>query len=94
MKNINFKKMAQYLRQTFKAINFIIGLIVLGAIFCILGYVFYLMTDDKGHCLSEGHGVWDADRQECRQDCLTWRKDIGCIPITEENIIKKEKGLL
>ncbi len=84
------KKITQYLQKFFKILTFMGGL----AVIVIVCYVGYLMIDDKALCLSEGHGVWDADRRECRQDCLTWREDIGCVPITKENIIKKEKGLL
>ena len=90
MININLNETTQYLRKTFKILTFIIGLVVI----TIICYAGYLMIDDKAQCLSEGQGVWDADRRECRQECLTWREDIGCVPITKENIIKKEKGLL
>ena len=83
-------KTTQYLRQAFKILIFMGGLVVI----VIVCYVGYLMIDDKACCLSEGYGVWDADKRECRQDCLTWREDIGCVPITKENITKKEKGLL
>ena len=84
------KKITQYLRQAFKVLTFLVGLVVI----VIICYAGYLMMDDKAWCLSEGHGVWDADRRECRQDCLTWREDIGCVPLTKKNITKKEKGLL
>ena len=73
-------KTTQYLRQAFKVLTFIVGMVVI-AIICYAGY---LMMDDKAWCLSEGHGVWDADKRECRQG----------VPITKENITKKEKGLL
>ena len=88
--NIKLNKILLYLRKLFKLLFLIVGWFVIAIICCAV----YLATDEKGWCLSEGHGVWDADRRECRQDCLTWREDIGCVPITEENIIKKEKGLL
>ncbi len=88
--NINLNKISQYLRKTLKGLFLIVGWFII-AIIC---YAVYLAMDEKGRCLSEGHGVWDADRRECRQDCLTWREDIGCVPITKENIIKKEKGVL
>lgn len=91
MISINLKKITQYLLKAIKMASLVIGLAIIAIICYIIGY---LLTDEEGWCLSEGHGVWDADRQECRQDCLTWRKDIGCVPITEDNIRKKEKGLL
>ena len=63
----------------------------------ILSY-FYLIPVVEQHgadrCLDSGRGVWDYNRHECRQDCLTWNKDVGCVPITEENINEKSKGLL
>ena len=90
MININLSKITQYLRQAFKVLTFIVGMVVI----VVICYDGYLMMDDKAWCLSEGDGVWDADKRECRQDCLTWREDIGCVPITQENITKKEKGLL
>ena len=83
-------KITQYLRQALKVLTFIVGMVVI----VVICYAGYLMLDDKAWCLSEGHGVWDADKRECRQDCLTWREDIGCVPITKENITKKEKELL
>lgn len=90
MKNINLQKILRYLWNFFRSICFIIGLgTIVG-----LGYIVFLLMDNEGRCLSEGYGVWDADKHECRQDCLTWRKDLGCVPITEENIRKKEKGKL
>jgi hypothetical protein len=90
MQNIKIPKIVKYLWKGFKVLCFIVGLATMvGA-----GVLVYILTDNVANCLSEGHGVWDDDRKECRQDCLTWRKDLGCVPITEENARKKEQGLL
>ena len=56
--------------------------------------VLFLAFDHQGHCLSEENGVWDDEQKICRQDCLTWNKKDGCVPVTEENIKKKEQGKL
>lgn len=60
----------------------------------IISSILFLMFDREGYCLSEEGGVWDDNQKICRQDCLTWNKKDGCIPITEENIRKKEQGEL
>ena len=70
-----------------------LGFCVFVCLAAILVFI-YLAFDDKGHCLSEEGGVWDDNQKICRQDCLTWNKKDGCIPITEENIKKKEQGKL
>ena len=46
----------------------------------ILSFLF-LMFDREGYCLSEEHGVWDANQKICRHDCLKWSKTDGCIPL-------------
>ncbi|MBO4285324.1 MAG: hypothetical protein J5895_03735 [Alphaproteobacteria bacterium] len=66
------------------------AVIVVGITLCIL----FLMLDREGHCLSEEGGVWDDKQKMCRQDCLTWNKKDGCVPMTEENIKAKEQGRL
>ena len=57
--------------------------------FCILGY---LLFDEKANCLDLGK-IYDPEQKICRDDCLTWDEEVGCVPITEENIRRKEKGL-
>ena len=37
--------------------------------------------------------LYDPIQKVCRDDCLTWNNEIGCVPITEENIENKAKGL-
>ena len=65
-------------------------LAVIGIVtFCILGY---LLFDEKANCLDLGK-IYDPEQKICRDDCLTWDETVGCVPITKENIRKKEKGL-
>ncbi len=63
----------------------VIGIIII----CVLGYLFF---DEKANCLDLGK-IYDPEQKICRDDCLTWDEKIGCVPITEENIRRKEKGL-
>lgn len=58
---------------------------------CITLYLSYILFwDDKGWCISSGHGVWDSEQKICRKDCLTWSKETGCEPVTKENAQKKD----
>ncbi len=43
-------------------------------------------------CLDGGE-IYDPEQKICRSDCLTWDEKIGCVPITKENIFKKQQGL-
>ena len=61
--------------------------------FAIVGIFLYYLFDDKAHCLDIGK-IYDPMQKICRDDCLTWDDKIGCVPITKENIEKKEKGEL
>ena len=63
----------------------VIGIIII----CVFGY---LLFDEKANCLDLGK-IYDPEQKICRDDCLTWDEKIGCVPITEENIRRKEKGL-
>ncbi len=63
----------------------VIGIIII----CVFGY---LLFDEKANCLDLGK-IYDSEQKICRDDCLTWDEKIGCVPITEENIRRKEKGL-
>ncbi len=53
----------------------------------------FLWFDDEMYCLDIGK-IYDPEQKICRDDCLTWNKIEGCVPITRENIEKKSKGLL
>lgn len=46
------------------------------------------LIHDSIACLEAEKGVWDYTLNICRQDCLTWDKELGCIPVTKENISK------
>ncbi len=47
----------------------------------ILWQIFVFLRIDT--CL-DNRGVWDYEMKKCRHDCLKWRKDFGCIKLTEE----------
>ncbi len=70
-------------------------LLIVGiAIVCtIIGVIVFLWFDDEMYCLDIGK-IYDPEQKICRDDCLTWNKIEGCVPITRENIEKKSKGLL
>lgn len=70
-------------------------LLIVGiAIVCtIIGVIVFLWFDDEMYCLDIGK-IYDPEQKICRDDCLTWNKIEGCVPITKENIEKKSKGLL
>ena len=70
---------------------FLIFLTVAGVLFFISVSVW--VFDDKAYCLDIGK-IYDPIQKICRDDCLTWDDNIGCIPITEENIAKKTEGKL
>lgn len=36
-------------------------------------------------CLDMGN-VWDDSEKRCRDDCLTWNKEFGCIELTAEQV--------
>lgn len=70
-------------------------LLIVGiAIVCtIIGVIVFLWFDDEMYCLDIGK-IYDPEQKICRDDCLTWNRIEGCVPITKENIEKKSKGLL
>lgn len=45
----------------------------------------YFILDVKGSCASDGD-VWDSDENRCRDDCLTWHQNYGCIKLTPEQM--------
>ena len=49
--------------------------------------------DHKAYCLDIGK-IYDPSQNICRDDCLTWDNNVGCVPITEENIKKKSEEKL
>ena len=70
-------------------------LLIVGiAIVCtIIGVIVFLWFDDEMYCLDIGK-IYDPEQKICRDDCLTWNRIEGYVPITKENIEKKSKGLL
>lgn len=59
---------------------------VLFLIFVLVGvFVLYLTFDYRGSCVSDGK-VWDGDEQRCRDDCLMWDREWGCIKLNYEQI--------
>ena len=59
----------------------------------IFGVLYFMWFDDQMSCLDMGK-IYDPVQKICRDDCLTWDKKYGCVPITKENIEKKQKNLL
>ncbi len=82
---MSIRHIIHYIYQIIKFICAIIGILAV----CVLGYLWF---DDKMFCLDIGK-IYDPIQKVCRDDCLTWNNEIGCVPITEENIEKKAKGL-
>ena len=85
MKNIKKKTILKIFLKILINIFAIIGILTI-SIFC------YLIFDEKARCLDLKQ-IYDPEQKICRSDCLTWDKQIGCVPLTQENIEKKEKGL-
>ena len=81
------------LKELMKSIKKIIKYIFWLYIVIWIGFFCFFGSDMKMGCLDIGQ-IYDPVQKKCRSDCLTWDDEIGCIPITQENIEKKEKGLL
>lgn len=71
-----------------KILKFIFWLIFIG----LIGAYCFFELDMKMVCLDGGQ-IYDPIQKKCRSDCLTWDDEVGCVPITEENIYRKVKGL-
>lgn len=82
--------MFYYIFRFYLKICALVGFIFLTG--CIIGIVYLLWFDpdffDIDSCLDQGL-VWDYEQRICRDDCLTWNKREGCVPITDENIEKE-----
>ncbi len=50
-----------------------------------LGLFLYFWLDDVGYCLEQGN-VWDYGMDTCREDCLHWNYEKGCIRLTAEEV--------
>ncbi len=66
----------------------IVSFFILFFILFIIGFVFFWF-DNAGFCTSNG-GVWDGNEHRCRDDCLVWQKEFGCIQLTKEQSQKFE----
>ena len=75
-----------------KNIKNFIKYILLIIIIILVGIYCFFELDMKMVCLDSGQ-IYDPVQKICRDDCLTWDEKIGCVPMTEENIRKKEEGL-
>lgn len=83
MKDTRLKKWGWRIFVFIWSIFAVIGVLVFG------GFV-YLLFDDAGYCVSEGHGVWDYEQKICRKDCIKWDWERGCVK--EEDLYDEEKG--
>jgi len=71
-----------------KILKYISWLVVLG----LIGVYCFFELDMEMVCLDAGQ-IYDPIQEKCRNDCLTWDEKTGCVPITEDNRNRKEKGL-
>ncbi len=76
--------------KVFFRLLLVMGIVILSAI---IGIIIFLWLDDEMYCLDIGK-IYDPIQKICRDDCLTWNKTEGCVPITKENMEKKAKELL
>lgn len=66
---------------------YMLGLLIL--VLLLIGFVIlfvlnpYWLSIDT--CLDEGK-VWDYKQNVCREDCLIWQGEFGCIKLTEKQI--------
>ncbi len=44
----------------------------------------YSVSDEMDYCLDIAHGVWDSEQGRCRQDCIKWTHEKGCIKSYDE----------
>lgn len=73
-------------KNLFKAIMIVCLFVVMAV--PLMGII-YLFTDEQGTCKDMG-GVWDDNEKRCRNDCLEWNKEYGCILLTPAQIRKME----
>ena len=57
-----------------------VGAVLLAGLFI---YDPYFLAEDA--CLDSGQ-VWDASEKRCREDCLKWNEDYGCIKLTSDQV--------
>lgn len=85
MKNTKIKKILKIFLKFLWSVFVVICAVTI-CIFC------YFLFDKKAGCLDLGK-IYDPEQNICREDCLTWDAKLGCVPVTPENVRKKEKGL-
>ncbi len=78
MNGINFFK------KLYSCIEHIVLFLLAFAIVCML-FLWFQNPDwlDIDSCQDLGK-VWDRDEKRCRDDCLVWKADFGCIKLTAE----------
>lgn len=66
---------------------YVLGLILLGV--SLFGFIMINIIDPHwlsiDSCLDDGK-VWDYEQNICRDDCLTWQEEFGCIKLTKKQI--------
>ena len=62
-------------------------------VLAVIGIAGYLFFDKQAYCLDIGK-IYDPVQKICRDDCLSRNEQIGCVPITDENMRKKAAGEL
>lgn len=62
-------------------------------VLAVIGFARYLFFDKQAYCLDIGK-IYDPVQKICRDDCLSWNNQTGCVPITDENRQKKAAGEL
>lgn len=70
-------------------IKHLLKIVGIGAALLILliGLSVIIPYDEELGCLDDG-GIWDGHNKQCRHDCAAWNEKEGCIPMTEENLMK------
>lgn len=56
----------------------------------VLIFIMFFVFDDIGDCASSGK-VWDYNQDYCRDDCLLWIKDLGCVELSQEMLNQLNK---
>ena len=62
-------------------------------VLAVIGFAGYLFFDKQAYRLDIGK-IYDPVQKICRDDCLSWNDQTGCVPITDENRQKKAAGEL
>ena len=72
-----------------KKLIYIFRLLIKAALILLLlssaALLLFYWFDDAGACLDAGK-VWDYEQKQCRDDCLAWQPEFGCISLTSEQV--------